>query len=225
VTLFSKCVAGGFSAGVVLLWWPLLVPGDSLTAWLSRGVAFTFTFELLLLGLRPLEHALWATRSGTRLRARIDGVASRLSAGDTVRRLGSTAALAAVAVSIPAALIATGLHERPDEDDKQAASAPRVVRITKVVRPVKVKRVIDAPAPAVPVTPPSQPAPPTRTEPKPARRTPAAEPRKGDVPAKRKNGTAEEPAATPKAQTEEPPAEMPERPASGSSTGTQPQLG
>jgi len=109
VLLLSKCVAGGFSAGVVLLWWPLLVPGDSLTAWLSRGVAFTFAFELLLLGLRPLERALWATRGGTRLRTRLDGLSSRLASGDTMRHVGSTAALAAVAVAVPAALIAAGL--------------------------------------------------------------------------------------------------------------------
>ena len=79
---------------------------------------------------------------------------------------------------------------------------------------------VEAPAPAIPVTPPSQAAPAARSEPQPARRTRASKPRTVETPARRETGTSEELAA-PKAQTEDPPAETPERPASGSSTATQ----
>ena len=161
--LLSKCVAGGFSAAVILLWWPLIAPGDSLSAWLGRGVAFTLSFELLLLGLRPLEHALWATRTGNRLRIRVEALGERVSRGDTVRRLGSTAALAAAVVAIPVTLIAAGLHERPAETAERKASPVRVVRVTKIVRPVTVRRVVAAneapaaPAVAAKATPVAQP--------------------------------------------------------------------
>ena len=218
VGLPSKCIAGGFSAGVVLLWWPLLVPGDSLSAWLSRGVAFTLTFELLLLGLRPLEHALWATRRGTRLRTRIDGVAQRIASDDTVRRLGSTAALAAVAVAVPAALIAAGLQEQPaKEPGKHRAAAPRVVRITKVVeRPVKIERVVEEVAPVA-----SAPAPVD---------TPSAPIRSKSAPKTKKQPATERQApkqvAAPKTQTETPEdKDEASKPASGSSVHPQPQLG
>lgn len=226
VSVLSKCVAGGFSAGVVLLWWPLLVPGDSLTAWLSRGVAFTLAFELLLLGLRPLEHALWATRRGTRLRTRLDAIAERLSSGDTVRRLGSTATLAAVAVAVPAVLITAGLHERPRDDGQQRARAPRVVRITKVVRPVKVERIVEsAPVTTTPAaTPTRSPVAPSR----PTRPKRTSKPRPAEQPAKaRTEAQAIEERSVPKAQADEPEGagDDTERPASGSSVDTRPQLG
>jgi hypothetical protein len=115
VLLLSKCVAGGLSAALVLLWWPMIAPGDSLLAWLGRGVGFTLSFELLLLGLRPLEQALWATSSGTRVRERVDARAERLREGDSARRLGSSGAIAALVLAVPAVLILAGLNERPGD--------------------------------------------------------------------------------------------------------------
>ena len=148
---FSKCVAGGVSAALVLLWWPRLAPGVSLSGWLGRGVAFTLTFELLLLALRPLEQTLWDTRSGNRLRVRIDAHAERLRSGHTVRRLSSTAAIAAAALAVPGLLIAAGLAQGPPHKDPKAQrAAVRIVHMTKVVRPVTVRRVVaESQAPAV----------------------------------------------------------------------------
>jgi hypothetical protein len=61
--LLSKSIAGGLSAGVVLLWWPVLFDQvDTITAWFVRGVAWTVCFELLLFALIPFERALWETR-------------------------------------------------------------------------------------------------------------------------------------------------------------------
>lgn len=150
--VFSKCIAGGLSAALVLLWWPQLVPGASLSAWLGRGVAFTLAFELMLLALRPLEETLWGTRPASRVRERLDTASERLRGGDTVRRLGSSAAIAAVALTVPSLLIVAGLsHQRPDKAEK-AARAVRIVHVTKVVRPVTVQRVVaqtEVPTPAV----------------------------------------------------------------------------
>ena len=69
----SKSIAGGLSAGVVLLWWPVLFEDvDTVTSWFVRGVAWTLLFELLLLALIPFSgrprtasasHAGWGARA------------------------------------------------------------------------------------------------------------------------------------------------------------------
>ena len=136
-------------------------------------MAFTVTFELLLLALRPLEQTLWDTRSGIRLRGRIDAHAERLRSGHTVRRLSSTAAIAAAALALPALLIAAGLAQEPTHKGAQPQrAAVRVVHVTKVVRPVTVRRVVaasQAPADVAPVvagtrSARTRPTPDTRTE-------------------------------------------------------------
>jgi hypothetical protein len=151
VHFFSKCAAGGVSAALVLLWWPRLAPGVSLSGWLGRGVAFTLTFELLLLALRPLEQTLWDTRSGIRLRGRIDSQTERLRSGHTARRLTTPAASAAAALAVPGLLIAAGLALGPaHKDPEPQRAAVRIVRVTKVVHPVTVRRVVaESQAPAV----------------------------------------------------------------------------
>ena len=64
----SKSIAGGLSAGVVLLWWPVLFDEvDTVTSWFVRGVAWTVCFELLLVALIPFERALWETARGERI--------------------------------------------------------------------------------------------------------------------------------------------------------------
>jgi len=69
--LLSKSIAGGLSAGVVLLWSPVLFEEvDTVTAWFARGVAWTVCFELLLFALIPFERALWDTARGERRRSR-----------------------------------------------------------------------------------------------------------------------------------------------------------
>jgi hypothetical protein len=148
--LTSKSLAAGLSAGVVLLWWPLLFGTDTVGSWLARGVTWTVCYELLVHALAPFEAALWATSGGERLRRRLKSGLS-ISAG---RRMRGAGAVAAVAIATPATLLAVGLHEG-------GAKAPtsdrtKVVRVTRVVRPVTVKRVVrrvEAPAPAAEAAP------------------------------------------------------------------------
>ena len=209
---FSKCLAGGVSAALVLLWWPRLAPGVSLSGWLGRGMAFTLTFELLLLALRPLEQTLWDTRRGVRVRGRIDSHAERLRSGRAVRRLSSTAAIATAALAVPGLLIAAGLAQAPAHTDpKPRRAAVRVVHITKVVRPVTVRRVVVASRPPAVVAPAAAPAP---TGPAPGRHTAAPKIRKVETPVKRPAGKPTTPRDSPTG--DEVPA--PDAPANGSST-------
>jgi hypothetical protein len=174
----SKSIAGGLSAGVVLLWWPLLFEDvDTVTSWFIRGVAWTICFELLLLALLPFERALWATAHGERITRRVGHAGSRLHSGSHRRRMGRLSAVATAAVAVPVVLLVAGLHEQaPARAEAPAVTPIKVVRVTKVVRPVTVKRVVErapisgqpvdtTPEPAAPA-----PAPPRATE-KPAPRT------------------------------------------------------
>jgi hypothetical protein len=137
----SKSIAGGLSAGVVLLWWPRLFEDvDTLTSWLVRGVAWTVFLELLMLALIPFERALWETARGERISSRVGAANSRLNSGSHRRRLGRVSAVATVAVAVPMALLVMGLQERPVAKADAAPVRPiEVVRVTKVV---KVKRVV-----------------------------------------------------------------------------------
>jgi hypothetical protein len=174
----SKSIAGGLSAGVVLLWWPVLFEDvDTVTSWFVRGVAWTLLFELLLLALVPFERALWETTHGERVAHRVGSAGLRLHSGSHRRRMGRLSAVAAVALAVPAILVMAGLREHlPARADTPAVTPIKVVRVTKVVRPVTVKRVVErAPISGQPVitTPQSAapaPAPPRSTE-EPAPRT------------------------------------------------------
>jgi hypothetical protein len=174
----SKLIAGGLSAGVVLLWWPVLFEDvDTVTSWFVRGVAWTLCFELLLVALIPFERALWETAHGERIARRVGNAGSRLHSGSHRRRMGRLSAVATVALAVPVALVVAGLNEQvPAHAEAQPVTPIKVVRVTKVVRPVTVKRVIErapisgqpvvtTPAPAT-----SAPVPPRTTE-KPAPRT------------------------------------------------------
>ena len=176
----SKSIAGGLSAGVVLLWWPVLFEDvDTVTSWFVRGVAWTLLFELLLVALVPFERALWETGHGERIARRVGDAGSRLHSGSHRRRIGRLSAVATVALAIPIVLVLAGLNEHaPARAEAPAVRPIKVVRVTKVVRPVRVKRVVErAPIsgqPVVPTPAPSRdahtPVPPRVTE-KPAPRT------------------------------------------------------
>ncbi len=139
----SKSIAGGLSAGVVLLWWPVLFAEvDTVTSWFVRGVAWTVCFELLLVALIPFERALWETRHGERISRRMGSAGLRLHAGSPRRRMSRLSAVATVALAVPVVLLVAGLHKQTSAH----AEAPRpikVVRVTKVVRPVTVKRIVE----------------------------------------------------------------------------------
>jgi hypothetical protein len=174
----SKSIAGGLSAGVVLLWWPLLFEDvDTVTSWFVRGVAWTLIFELLLLALVPFERALWETARGERIARSVGHAGSRLHSGSYRRRMGRLSGVATVALAVPVVLLLAGLSEHvPARAETQAVRPIKVVRVTKVVRPVTVKRVVErAPISGQPVitTPQSEaqaPVPPRTTE-EPAPRT------------------------------------------------------
>jgi hypothetical protein len=175
----SKSIAGGLSAGVVLLWWPVLFEDvDTVTSWFVRGVAWTLCFELLLIALIPFERALWETAHGERIARRVGSAGSRLHSGSPRRRIGRLSALASFALAVPVVLVLAGLNEHlPARAEAQPVRPIKVVRVTKVVRPVTVKRVVErAPISGQPIftTPaPEQAAPPAppRTTEQPAPRT------------------------------------------------------
>ena len=169
----SKSIAGGLSAGVVLLWWPVLFAEvDTVTSWFVRGVAWTLCFELLLVALVPFERALWKTAHGERITRTMGSAGSRLNSGSHRRRIGRLSAVASVALAVPVVLLVAGLHQHaPARAEAQAVTPIKVVRVTKVVRPVTVKKVVQrAPISGQPVVTaaPRQatptPAPPRTTE-------------------------------------------------------------
>jgi hypothetical protein len=173
----SKSIAGGLSAGVVLLWWPLVFDDiDSVGSWLVRGIAWTVAFELLLLSLEPFERALWETARGESLSRRVGAAGTRLHSGSQRRRMGRVTVLAGLALIVPVALMVMGLREQaPAHAEAKPAPPIKVVRVTKVVRPVTVKRVVEqAPVSAQPVvTAPAADAPPEE----PAKKAPRARPK------------------------------------------------
>jgi hypothetical protein len=212
----SKSLAGGLSAGVVLLWWPLLFPADTLASWLARGVVWTVCVELLLLALGPLEAAIWETRGGERLARRARAADARLRSGSRARTLGRLAAIAVAALAIPGALLAAGLSERAPA--KAAARPVKVVKVTRVVRPVTVKRVKRVVAPAAPVTPLAG-APVATPSPAPPASPPkAAAPRPPRTPARRPVAPPEQPSPPER----EAPAPQPVDPADGAEPGEAP---
>jgi hypothetical protein len=177
----SKSIAGGLSAGVVLLWWPVLfVDVDTVTSWFVRGVAWTICFEVLLLALLPFERALWETAHGERITRRVGDAGSRLHSGSHRRRMGRLSAVATAAVAVPVVLLVAGLHEQaPARAEAPAVRPIKVVRVTKVVRPVTVKKVIErAPISGQPVITTPEPAAPT---PVPPRVTEKPAPRSGQT--------------------------------------------
>lgn len=205
----SKSLAGGLSAGVVLLWWPLLFPGDTLGSWLVRGVAWTVCAELVLLAVGPFEAAVWQTRGGERLIGRAREAGARLHSGSGRRTLLRLATIAAAALAIPAALLVAGPSERAPA--KAAARPVKVVEVTRVVRPVTVKRVKRVVARAVPATPPAAAPPATALPP------PPTAPAKSAARQPRRTRTERRAAAPVESPSREPeaPAEPPAEPTAG----------
>jgi hypothetical protein len=135
----SKSIAGGLSAGLVLLWMPVLFEEvDSVTSWLVRGAAWTVSFELLLIAFMPFERALWETARGERIYSRVGAAGSRLHSGSHRRRIGRLSAVATVALTVPVALLVMGLEEHsPARAEAKAVTPIKVVRVTKVVKVVQ----------------------------------------------------------------------------------------
>ena len=208
----SKSIAGGLSAGVVLLWWPVLFEDvDTVTSWFVRGVAWTLCFELLLIALIPFERALWETARGERVARSVGNAGSRLHSGSPRRRMSRLSAVATLALFVPAVLVMAGLNKNaPAHAEAQPVRPINVVRVTKVVRPVTVKKVVErAPVSGQPIvtTPAPEQAP---TAPMPPRTTEKPAPRAGrtvvgrTAPVQRQS--APEPPAEPDPEETAPPA-------------------
>nr|MBA2636941.1 hypothetical protein [Solirubrobacterales bacterium] len=101
--LLSKLLAGGLSAGLLLLWWPHHFPTTGLEWLVLRGVAWTLAFEVLLLAFRPLERLAWS-RAHASVTTRAPRVRAALGVGVTPRagRPGPAVALALTAFAVPA---------------------------------------------------------------------------------------------------------------------------
>jgi hypothetical protein len=142
--LLSKLIAGGLSAGVVLLWWPRVFPHDSAGTWVARGIAWTLLAEILVVALSPLEHVLRARVAAT---GPVGHMRSFFS-GSSRLRAWFALGLAAAAVGVPLMLIATGHPAKADPPKQQVTNLTKVV---KVVKRVQVKRiVVHKRAPAAP---------------------------------------------------------------------------
>jgi hypothetical protein len=140
--LGSKLLAGGLSAGVVLLWWPMFFPTDSVTTWLGRGVVWTLAFELLLVALSPFELALWSTHRGERISRRVEAKRALLDHESPNRRIGRRAALAISALALPLALIAVGASAHIPTHRPAPPKVMQVTRVVRVVKPVRIQRVV-----------------------------------------------------------------------------------
>ena len=132
----SKLLAGGLSAGVILLWWPLVFPSDSLESWLIRGICWTFCFELMMHSFAPLEEALWKTRAARKLAAQAQASVSKLPGDSARKRVGLRSVVASVALVIPIALLTTA----PAEQIKPKQASTEVRQVTQIKRIVRVER-------------------------------------------------------------------------------------
>lgn len=140
----SKSIAGGLSAGVVLLWWPVLFDEvDTVTSWLVRGVAWTVCLELLMFALVPFERALWETTRGERISSRVGAANSRLNSGPHRRRLSRVSAVATVALALPIALMVVGLQEQTAAEAEAKAAPVRPINVVRVTKVVKVRKVVE----------------------------------------------------------------------------------
>jgi hypothetical protein len=132
--LLSKLIAGGLSAAVILIWWPLFFPVDSVETWLARGVVWTLSFELLLHALAPFERSLWRSAAAARVRTRAAAAGTRLAFDDPRIRVRGRGAVACAAIAVPALLLATAPAPPPKEKPVQAATVKHVTQIKRVVR-------------------------------------------------------------------------------------------
>lgn len=141
--LLPKVIAGGLSAGLVLVWWPTIFPDTSGAAsWVWRGLVWTLIFELLLGLLVPLQEKITNHRWGQKAQELIR------RQGNSLRRLApesavlSVAVLAGVALALPAGLIVSGPNQAKSKAQAQTAKVVKpvkVIRVTKVIKKKEVK--------------------------------------------------------------------------------------
>lgn len=134
--LLPKIIAGGLSAGLVLVWWPALFPDSGgAVSWVWRGLVWTLIFELLLGLLIPLQDKIAKQSWTKKAKVSLQGQGNRLRGWLPESTLLSGIALALVALALPAGLIISG------PDKAKAIKAEKAEVKTKIVKPVKVVRV------------------------------------------------------------------------------------
>ena len=145
--LLSKIVAGGLSAGVILLWWPLVFPSDTVESWLVRGVLWTLCFELMLHAFAPVEESLWGTTAARRVADQAKAASARLGPGSPRKRYTGRGVVAAVALLVPLTLLASA----PSHPVGPKPAGAQVRQVTEVKRIVRVeRRSVAVPSAAVP---------------------------------------------------------------------------
>jgi hypothetical protein len=137
--LFSKLIAGGLSAAVILLWWPLVFPSTTVESWMIRGIVWTASFELMLLAFLPVEEALWRSRAARRVRDTAAAAGGKLVADSPRRKHGSRSIVAGIAVCVPLVLLATA-PAHPLDPKPATEQVRHVTEVKRVVR-VETKRV------------------------------------------------------------------------------------
>jgi len=133
--LLSKLVAGGLSAGVVLVWWPALSYSSGAGSWILRGVLWTCLFELLLLALSPLEETLLRTRAVVRVLERVPEAKPSTRRGAVGLGLGTILICGLLVVKGPDQPQAKSIQKAKVE--KIIQQPVQIIRKTVVVRPSK----------------------------------------------------------------------------------------
>ena len=170
--IVSKILAGGLTAGVFLLWWPRHFPDTGIEGLVIRGLAWTLSFELLLVTFSRVEDMV-VQRVNSRLHPRRERVRARIQTAPPRLRTGSVVAMACIGLAAPVVML-TEVAQNPLRTEPETKVVKQViVRKPVVKREVVVKRVVAAPAQSRPDAGLVMPAPPAAgsasTRPAPAR--------------------------------------------------------
>jgi hypothetical protein len=201
--IVSKILAGGLTAGVFLLWWPRHFPDTGTEGLVIRGLAWTMSFELLLVTFSRVEDMV-VRRVGSRLHPRRERVRARIETAPPRLRSGSAVALACVGLAAPLAMLSEVAQHPLREEPKTKVVKQVIVRTPVVRREVVVKEVVAAaPAQARPdaglITPSATPA--VAPQPSVRRSAPARTRAAAPKPSTPKADVGEEKAAQPAAPT------------------------
>jgi hypothetical protein len=136
--LTSKLLAGGLTAGVVLIWWPTQFSTTGIEALVARGILATLGFELMLLAFGGVEDR--AIAGLARRSSRVARLRERAATAPRQARTGFVLAAGGVALVVP--VLALASSGGPRVPLAQAAAPTQVVQPVRerVVRQVVVKR-------------------------------------------------------------------------------------
>jgi hypothetical protein len=137
--LTSKLLAGGLTAGIVLIWWPSHYPTTGIEWLVARGILATLGFELMMLAFAGVEDRVVARLAGHSPRvARL--LRERAATAPSRARTGFVLAAGGVALVIP--VLALASSGGPQVPVAQAATHTPTVQPVRerVVRQVVVKR-------------------------------------------------------------------------------------